>query len=203
MRCQKCVPTKIAMGSVFLKRTVASRWLLCVLRGLCASFRANSVTWNPHKMMGVLLQCSAILIKEKVSTASTEMSWGPAYPAEDTRGEKHGVLSQCFRNSPDQLPHCPTTTATAVLCCSPTSPQMAQHLPLTGARGALPPCQSTGPCQGQAVRVVFHFTFHHVCADKSERNWVSPQLLTSVRTQSGHWSIPQVPSMNMCSQELE
>ncbi|XP_011358390.1 glutamate decarboxylase 1 [Pteropus vampyrus] len=27
--------------------------------------RANSVTWNPHKMMGVLLQCSAILVKEK------------------------------------------------------------------------------------------------------------------------------------------
>ncbi|KAM8966981.1 glutamate decarboxylase 1-like [Pelodytes ibericus] len=27
--------------------------------------RANSVTWNPHKMMGVPLQCSAILIQEK------------------------------------------------------------------------------------------------------------------------------------------
>uniref|UniRef100_A0A803T4P0 Glutamate decarboxylase 1 n=1 Tax=Anolis carolinensis TaxID=28377 RepID=A0A803T4P0_ANOCA len=27
--------------------------------------RANSVTWNPHKMMGVLLQCSAILLREK------------------------------------------------------------------------------------------------------------------------------------------
>ncbi|XP_016080454.1 PREDICTED: glutamate decarboxylase 1 [Miniopterus natalensis] len=27
--------------------------------------RACSVTWNPHKMMGVLLQCSAILVKEK------------------------------------------------------------------------------------------------------------------------------------------
>ncbi|XP_038044200.1 glutamate decarboxylase 1-like isoform X2 [Patiria miniata] len=26
--------------------------------------RADSVTWNPHKLMGVLLQCSAILIKE-------------------------------------------------------------------------------------------------------------------------------------------
>lgn len=29
-------------------------------------FRANSVTWNPHKMMGVPLQCSAILVREKV-----------------------------------------------------------------------------------------------------------------------------------------
>ncbi|EHA98324.1 Glutamate decarboxylase 1, partial [Heterocephalus glaber] len=27
--------------------------------------RANSVTWNPHKLMGVPLQCSAILIQEK------------------------------------------------------------------------------------------------------------------------------------------
>lgn len=27
--------------------------------------RANSVTWNPHKLMGSLLQCSAILISEK------------------------------------------------------------------------------------------------------------------------------------------
>ncbi|XP_029442995.1 glutamate decarboxylase 1-like [Rhinatrema bivittatum] len=27
--------------------------------------RANSVTWNPHKMMGVPLQCSVILIREK------------------------------------------------------------------------------------------------------------------------------------------
>uniref|UniRef100_A0A4X1TR41 Glutamate decarboxylase 1 n=1 Tax=Sus scrofa TaxID=9823 RepID=A0A4X1TR41_PIG len=27
--------------------------------------RANSVTWNPHKLMGVPLQCSAILIREK------------------------------------------------------------------------------------------------------------------------------------------
>lgn len=28
--------------------------------------RANSVTWNPHKMMGVPLQCSAILVRERV-----------------------------------------------------------------------------------------------------------------------------------------
>ncbi|XP_022087158.1 glutamate decarboxylase 1-like isoform X2 [Acanthaster planci] len=26
--------------------------------------RADSVTWNPHKLMGVLLQCSAVLLKE-------------------------------------------------------------------------------------------------------------------------------------------
>ncbi|KAH0627529.1 hypothetical protein JD844_003330 [Phrynosoma platyrhinos] len=30
---------------------------------LCS--RANSVTWNPHKMMGVPLQCSALLIREE------------------------------------------------------------------------------------------------------------------------------------------
>ncbi|GAB0184804.1 glutamate decarboxylase 2 [Grus japonensis] len=28
-------------------------------------FRANSVTWNPHKMMGVPLQCSALLVREE------------------------------------------------------------------------------------------------------------------------------------------
>uniref|UniRef100_A0A8C8E2S9 Glutamate decarboxylase 1 n=1 Tax=Oryzias sinensis TaxID=183150 RepID=A0A8C8E2S9_9TELE len=27
--------------------------------------RANSVTWNPHKMMGVPLQCSAIMVRER------------------------------------------------------------------------------------------------------------------------------------------
>jgi len=27
--------------------------------------RANSITWNPHKLLGVTLQCSAILIREK------------------------------------------------------------------------------------------------------------------------------------------
>lgn len=32
---------------------------------VCCS-RANSVTWNPHKMMGVPLQCSALLVREEV-----------------------------------------------------------------------------------------------------------------------------------------
>lgn len=29
--------------------------------------RADSVTWNPHKLMGALLQCSTIHFKENVS----------------------------------------------------------------------------------------------------------------------------------------
>lgn len=29
--------------------------------------RANSVTWNPHKLMGCILQCSTIHFREKVS----------------------------------------------------------------------------------------------------------------------------------------
>ncbi|CAI5788896.1 glutamate decarboxylase 2 isoform X2 [Podarcis lilfordi] len=32
--------------------------------------RANSVTWNPHKMMGVPLQCSALLVREESVSAS-------------------------------------------------------------------------------------------------------------------------------------
>lgn len=30
-------------------------------------FRADSITWNPHKLMGALLQCSTIHFKEDVS----------------------------------------------------------------------------------------------------------------------------------------
>ena len=30
--------------------------------------RADSLTWNPHKLMGVLLQCSTLHLKEKVDT---------------------------------------------------------------------------------------------------------------------------------------
>ena len=30
--------------------------------------RADSLTWNPHKLLGVLLQCSTLHLKEKVST---------------------------------------------------------------------------------------------------------------------------------------
>ena len=29
--------------------------------------RASSVTWNPHKLMGTLLQCSTLHIRENVS----------------------------------------------------------------------------------------------------------------------------------------
>lgn len=32
--------------------------------------RANSVTWNPHKMMSVPLQCSALLVREEVRLSS-------------------------------------------------------------------------------------------------------------------------------------
>ena len=30
-------------------------------------FRADSVTWNPHKLLGTLLQCSTLHLKENVS----------------------------------------------------------------------------------------------------------------------------------------
>lgn len=46
-------------------------WHTQSLTEMCLLFpylcRANSVTWNPHKMMGVPLQCSAILVRERVS----------------------------------------------------------------------------------------------------------------------------------------
>lgn len=34
--------------------------------GCFVTTRANSVTWNPHKMMSVPLQCSALLVREEV-----------------------------------------------------------------------------------------------------------------------------------------
>ena len=30
--------------------------------------RADSLTWNPHKLLGTLLQCSTFHLKEKVQT---------------------------------------------------------------------------------------------------------------------------------------
>lgn len=48
----------------------ARAWVwVCLGAALLMSFvstRANSVTWNPHKMMGVPLQCSALLVREEV-----------------------------------------------------------------------------------------------------------------------------------------
>eukprot|EP00071_Canis_lupus_P038276 XP_022271833.1 glutamate decarboxylase 1-like isoform X2 [Canis lupus familiaris] len=44
-------------GGLLLSRNYSSK--------LSGIERANSVTWNPHKLMGVPLQCSAILIREK------------------------------------------------------------------------------------------------------------------------------------------
>lgn len=62
--------TSVAVGGVFLRTTCSSLPSSNLLRGSHVSSRANSVTWNPHKMMGVLLQCSAILVKEKVCIPS-------------------------------------------------------------------------------------------------------------------------------------
>lgn len=44
-----------------LSQTVV--WL--VLSRLCFH-RADSVTWNAHKLMGALLQCSALLLRDEV-----------------------------------------------------------------------------------------------------------------------------------------
>ena len=37
------------------------------LSKLASNFRANSVTWNPHKLLGSLLQCSTLHVRENVS----------------------------------------------------------------------------------------------------------------------------------------
>lgn len=41
-------------------------WTLCHHVMLLSTFRADSITWNPHKLMGVPLQCSAFITKHTV-----------------------------------------------------------------------------------------------------------------------------------------
>lgn len=45
------------------KKHYNANCLLCIFL-IC---RAQSVTWNPHKLMGALLQCSTIHFREDVS----------------------------------------------------------------------------------------------------------------------------------------
>ena len=35
--------------------------------------RSNSITWNPHKLMGVLLQCSTVHFREDVNIYIIEL----------------------------------------------------------------------------------------------------------------------------------
>ncbi len=42
--------------------------------------RADSVTWNPHKLMSVLLQCSTVHFKENVRLSSIEKKRAPDWP---------------------------------------------------------------------------------------------------------------------------
>lgn len=71
--------SEIIYWSFKLRWNLHMFWVFCLclqtwhtqsLTEMCLLFpylcRANSVTWNPHKMMGVPLQCSAILVRERV-----------------------------------------------------------------------------------------------------------------------------------------
>lgn len=49
---------------------VRSRIKAEINSGCFVDLRANSVTWNPHKMMSVPLQCSALLVREEVGHIS-------------------------------------------------------------------------------------------------------------------------------------
>ena len=53
----------------YYKRTIFhSKFLFCLF------FRADSVTWNPHKLMGTLLQCSTLHVKENVSSSKENIT---------------------------------------------------------------------------------------------------------------------------------
>uniref|UniRef100_A0A8D1V9Y1 Glutamate decarboxylase 1 n=1 Tax=Sus scrofa TaxID=9823 RepID=A0A8D1V9Y1_PIG len=65
----KMIPAELEKNVLQAKRKAAWGGGLLLSRDhsykLSGIERANSVTWNPHKLMGVPLQCSAILIREK------------------------------------------------------------------------------------------------------------------------------------------
>ena len=50
--------------------------------------RADSLTWNPHKLMGVLLQCSTLHLKEKVT-------WRVCIVMAPTGFTFQGILADC------------------------------------------------------------------------------------------------------------
>uniref|UniRef100_A0A3B4AL77 Glutamate decarboxylase 2 n=2 Tax=Periophthalmus magnuspinnatus TaxID=409849 RepID=A0A3B4AL77_9GOBI len=57
--------------------------------------RANSVTWNPHKMMGVPLQCSALLVREEGLMQSCNQMHACYLFQQDDTGDK---ALQCGRH---------------------------------------------------------------------------------------------------------
>lgn len=50
---------------------------------LKASGECDSITWNPHKMMGVPLMCSALLMREGVKVLANSLRAGYLYHDED------------------------------------------------------------------------------------------------------------------------
>ncbi|KAM6456852.1 glutamate decarboxylase 1-like isoform 2-T2 [Liasis olivaceus] len=65
----KMIPSELEGNIIKVKRQAAWGGGLLLSRKhshkLNGIERANSVTWNPHKLMGVPLQCSAFLVREK------------------------------------------------------------------------------------------------------------------------------------------
>lgn len=64
----------------------------------CVAFRANSVTWNPHKMMSVPLQCSALLVREEVMqlcTPSVSLFPPCVRPERPLRLFPQGLMQNC------------------------------------------------------------------------------------------------------------
>uniref|UniRef100_A0A673L1A9 Glutamate decarboxylase 2 n=1 Tax=Sinocyclocheilus rhinocerous TaxID=307959 RepID=A0A673L1A9_9TELE len=50
---------------VDVSRSASLNLRQCLGISIISNFRANSMTWNPHKMMAVPLQCSALLVREE------------------------------------------------------------------------------------------------------------------------------------------
>uniref|UniRef100_H2ZAN1 Glutamate decarboxylase n=1 Tax=Ciona savignyi TaxID=51511 RepID=H2ZAN1_CIOSA len=74
---------------------------------------ADSVTWNPHKMMGVVLQCSALLTRHKVLVTAVMYDVINLLPIvmsclvlsrhSDVRNTSQGILESCNEMNADYL----------------------------------------------------------------------------------------------------
>ena len=67
-------------------------------------FRADSLTWNPHKLMGTLLQCSTLHLRENVSVAFiTCLNGDPRASSFGIAFHLQGLLISCNQMSADYL----------------------------------------------------------------------------------------------------
>lgn len=62
--------------------------------------RADSVTWNPHKLMGTLLQCSTVHFKDEVSLSLYLLVLATVYYSMKPTAQNQHSFSHNFHRFP-------------------------------------------------------------------------------------------------------